>query len=189
MRAQDRSVRIRSRDDISGAIARHDVTQSPLSAAYDTGRRFLPTKTQLLIKFPGPAIYSPWSDARSMPAGILPPCSPDRFCAVDSQVAKYGGVLERRGHTEAGIDLCMLSGTRPTGLLCEMTHDDGTMMRLPACEEFAEKHGLKLINIEQLARSPPHGAHLITDTDLKESLHTDNLQAVARTCVLHTRVH
>jgi len=67
-------------------------------------------------------------------------------------VAKYGGVLERRGHTEAGIDLCMLSGTQPVGLLCEMTHDDGTMMRLPACETFAEKHGLKLINIEQLAR-------------------------------------
>jgi 3,4-dihydroxy 2-butanone 4-phosphate synthase/GTP cyclohydrolase II len=67
-------------------------------------------------------------------------------------VAKYGGVLERRGHTEAGIDLCVLAGTQPTGLLCEMTNDDGTMMRLPACEELAEKLGLKIINIEQLAK-------------------------------------
>lgn len=47
--------------------------------------------------------------------------------------------------------LYRLSGTKPVGILCEMTNDDGTMMRLPACAEFADKHGLHLINIEQMA--------------------------------------
>mmetsp|Transcript_19094 Transcript_19094/g.21274 ORF Transcript_19094/g.21274 Transcript_19094/m.21274 type:complete len:591 (+) Transcript_19094:37-1809(+) len=67
-------------------------------------------------------------------------------------VAREGGVLERRGHTEAALDLCRLSKCRPVGLVCELQHDDGTMMRLPACEDLAKKLKLPIINIEQLAR-------------------------------------
>src|ERR1700733_11018780 len=44
--------------------------------------------------------------------------------------AKAGGVLRRPGHTEAAIDLAVLAGLRPAGVLCEMVNDDGTMMRL-----------------------------------------------------------
>ena len=61
-----------------------------------------------------------------------------------------GGVLARRGHTEAAVDLARLAGLRPAGVLAEVVNDDGTMMRLPALREFADAHGLALISIEQL---------------------------------------
>ncbi len=61
-----------------------------------------------------------------------------------------GGVLRRRGHTEAAVDLARLAGQPPAGVVCEIVNDDGTMMRLPALREFADEHGLALISIEQL---------------------------------------
>ena len=61
-----------------------------------------------------------------------------------------GGVLRRRGHTEAAVDLARLAGLPPAGVVCEIINDDGTMMRLPALREFADSHGLALISIEQL---------------------------------------
>ena len=64
--------------------------------------------------------------------------------------AKAGGVLRRPGHTEAAIDLAMLAGLRPAGVLCEMVNDDGTMMRMPDLEEFAAEHDLALISIAEL---------------------------------------
>jgi 3,4-dihydroxy 2-butanone 4-phosphate synthase/GTP cyclohydrolase II len=64
--------------------------------------------------------------------------------------AKAGGVLRRPGHTEASIDLAVLAGLRPAGVLCEMMNDDGTMMRLPDLEKFAVEHDLALISIADL---------------------------------------
>lgn len=64
--------------------------------------------------------------------------------------AKPGGVLRRPGHTEAAIDLAVLAGLRPAGVLCEMVNDDGTMMRLPDLEKFAVEHDLALISIADL---------------------------------------
>ncbi|GGQ53490.1 bifunctional 3,4-dihydroxy-2-butanone-4-phosphate synthase/GTP cyclohydrolase II [Couchioplanes azureus] len=64
--------------------------------------------------------------------------------------AKPGGVLRRAGHTEAAIDLAVLAGLRPAGVLCEMVNDDGTMMRLPDLEKFAVEHDLALISIADL---------------------------------------
>src|SRR5438105_12678760 len=52
--------------------------------------------------------------------------------------ARKGGVLRRPGHTEAAVDLAELAGLRPVGVLCEMVNDDGTMMRLPDLQKFAE---------------------------------------------------
>lgn len=67
-------------------------------------------------------------------------------------VAKKGGVLERRGHTEGAVDLAKLAGLKPSGVICEILNDDGTMARLPELKVFAWKHGLKLISIEDLAK-------------------------------------
>jgi 3,4-dihydroxy 2-butanone 4-phosphate synthase/GTP cyclohydrolase II len=67
-------------------------------------------------------------------------------------VAKNGGVLRRTGHTEASVDLCRIAGLRPVALMCEIMADDGTMMRLPQLRAFAEKHGLKILAIEDLIR-------------------------------------
>jgi 3,4-dihydroxy 2-butanone 4-phosphate synthase/GTP cyclohydrolase II len=64
--------------------------------------------------------------------------------------AKAGGVLRRPGHTEASIDLAVLAGLRPAGVLCEMVNDDGTMMRLPDLETFAIEHDIALISIADL---------------------------------------
>ena len=65
-------------------------------------------------------------------------------------VAKAGGVLKRAGHTEATIDLARLAGLNPAGVLCEILDHDGTMARVPALYEFAQKHNLKLITIADL---------------------------------------
>ena len=58
--------------------------------------------------------------------------------------AKSGGVLQRAGHTEAAVDLVILAGARPIGVICEIMNDDGTMARLPALMKFAKKHKLKI---------------------------------------------
>ena len=64
--------------------------------------------------------------------------------------AQAGGVLTRGGHTEATIDLMTLAGFKPAGVLCELTNDDGTMARAPECIEFANKHNMALVTIEDL---------------------------------------
>ena len=64
--------------------------------------------------------------------------------------AVEGGVLRRAGHTEAAVDLARLAGLRPSGALCELVNDDGTMMRAPECRRFADEHGLVMISIADL---------------------------------------
>jgi 3,4-dihydroxy 2-butanone 4-phosphate synthase/GTP cyclohydrolase II len=64
--------------------------------------------------------------------------------------AREGGVLARRGHTEAAVDLARLSGLSAAGVLCELAHDDGTMMRLPALQAFGREHRLAILHIEEL---------------------------------------
>lgn len=62
------------------------------------------------------------------------------------------GVLARRGHTEAAVDLCKLAGLKEVGVIGELVkEDDGEMMRLKECQEFGAKHGIKLITVEALA--------------------------------------
>lgn len=64
--------------------------------------------------------------------------------------AKKGGVLRRAGHTEATIDLALLAGMEPAGVLVEIMNDDGTMARLPELMEIARQHDLKIISIKDL---------------------------------------
>ncbi|RUX21043.1 GTP cyclohydrolase II, partial [Mesorhizobium sp. M7A.F.Ca.US.011.01.1.1] len=65
-------------------------------------------------------------------------------------VAKRNGVLERPGHTEASVDLSTLAGLAPSGVICEIANDDGTMSRLPQLIQFAREHGLLLVTIRDL---------------------------------------
>lgn len=64
--------------------------------------------------------------------------------------ARPGGVLERRGHTEATVDLCRLAGLRPVGVIGELVHDDGEMMRLPAVLALGKERDLPVISIADL---------------------------------------
>lgn len=63
-------------------------------------------------------------------------------------IANPGGVLARRGQTEASIDISKMAGLKPTGVICEILNDDGTMARLPELRKFADEHSMKLISIE-----------------------------------------
>ncbi|REE02999.1 3,4-dihydroxy-2-butanone-4-phosphate synthase [Citricoccus nitrophenolicus] len=65
-------------------------------------------------------------------------------------VAAAGGVAERRGHTEAAVELSRLAGRAPVGAIAELVNDDGSMMRLPVLRRFADRHRLPLISIEDL---------------------------------------
>ncbi|MGW5153441.1 bifunctional 3,4-dihydroxy-2-butanone-4-phosphate synthase/GTP cyclohydrolase II [Rhodococcus koreensis] len=63
---------------------------------------------------------------------------------------REGGVLVRRGHTEAAVDLARMAGLAPAGVLVEVVNDDGTMKRAPELREFADTHGLAMISIDSL---------------------------------------
>lgn len=65
-------------------------------------------------------------------------------------MARDGGVLVRAGHTEAAVDISRLAGLNPSGVICEIMNDDGTMARLPDLVKFAQHHGLKIATIADL---------------------------------------
>lgn len=64
--------------------------------------------------------------------------------------AQDGGVLVRAGHTEAAVDLCRLAEIREAAVISELMHDDGTMMRLNALQEFSQRHGIPILRIADL---------------------------------------
>ena len=66
--------------------------------------------------------------------------------------ARAGGVAERRGHTEAAVDLARLAGLAPVAVICEVLHDDGSPARLPYLQLFAQEHRIAMISVEQVAQ-------------------------------------
>ncbi len=67
-------------------------------------------------------------------------------------IAEDGGVFVRRGHTEAAVDLVRLAGLKEAGVICEIMNEDGTMAHGKEIEEFAEKHNIKLVKIEDILK-------------------------------------
>ena len=78
------------------------------------------------------------------PADIIRPGRLQTLRAVD------GGVLARRGHTEAAVDLARLAGLKPAGVICEIMKDDGRMARRPDLERYARRHQLQVLRIADL---------------------------------------
>ncbi|MGE0559923.1 MAG: GTP cyclohydrolase II [Burkholderiales bacterium] len=78
------------------------------------------------------------------PADLIRPGRLQTLRAVD------GGVLARRGHTEAAVDLARLAGLKPAGVICEIMNPDGTMARRPDLEKFSAKHGIRILDIADL---------------------------------------
>jgi len=74
---------------------------------------------------------------------------------------REGGVLVRRGHTEAAVDLARMAGLTPAGVLVEVVNDDGTMKRAPELRAFADEHGLAMISIEDLVRYRRRNENLV----------------------------
>lgn len=79
------------------------------------------------------------------------PCDLARPGHVFPLIAKPGGVLTRRGHTEATVDLARLAGFAPSGVLCELTNPDGTMAKGGEIEAFAAAHDFPVVTVAALA--------------------------------------
>jgi 3,4-dihydroxy 2-butanone 4-phosphate synthase/GTP cyclohydrolase II len=75
--------------------------------------------------------------------------------------AREGGVLVRAGQTEASVDLSRLAGLNPSGVICEIMNDDGTMARVPQLREFCQRHGLKMISVADLIRYRLRNEHCV----------------------------
>ena len=104
--------------------------------------------------------------------------------------AKKGGVLVRPGQTEAVVDLARIGGLYPAGVICEIMNEDGTMARLPQLEEFAARHGLKIITVADLVRYRMQKEVLVrraVETDLPTVYGT--FRAVAFQNMLNEEVH
>ncbi len=80
----------------------------------------------------------------TQPGDLIRPGRLQTLRAVD------GGVLARRGHTEAAVDLARLAGLKPAGVICEIMNADGTMARMPELEKFAAAHGIRILRIADL---------------------------------------
>ena len=78
--------------------------------------------------------------------------------------AREGGVLVRAGHTEAAVDVARLAGLNPSGVICEIMNEDGTMARLPDLVAFAQRHNLKIGTISDLIRYRRRHDHLVNET-------------------------
>jgi 3,4-dihydroxy 2-butanone 4-phosphate synthase/GTP cyclohydrolase II len=78
--------------------------------------------------------------------------------------ARQGGVLVRAGHTEAATDISRLAGLNPSGVICEIMNDDGSMARLPDLMLFAQKHGLKIGTIADLIAYRHRHDNLVHET-------------------------
>ena len=83
-------------------------------------------------------------------------------------MAQSGGVLTRAGHTEAAVDLALLAGLEPAGVLVEILDVDGAMARRPALELFAQQHGLRIGSIEDLIRYRLEAEHTVERVDERE---------------------
>ena len=76
-------------------------------------------------------------------------------------VARHGGTLVRAGHTEAAVDISRLAGLYPSGVICEIMNDDGSMARMPDLVKFAQFHGIKIGTISDLIAYRRKYDHLI----------------------------
>ena len=98
---------------------------------------------------------SAYDRAHTIKMAVDPNSHPDDFARpghVFPLRARPGGVLERRGQTEAAVDLASLAGLQPAGVICEIINDDGTMARLPDLIKFCKKHDLLMVTVADLAR-------------------------------------
>jgi hypothetical protein len=90
-------------------------------------------------------------------------CCRDDAAHFTDFCAPVGGVLERRGQTEAAVDLARLTGLYPAGVICEIINEDGTMARVPDLVRFCKKHNLLMVTVADLARyrlEPEYGESL-----------------------------
>ncbi|HEY7283079.1 MAG TPA: bifunctional 3,4-dihydroxy-2-butanone-4-phosphate synthase/GTP cyclohydrolase II [Actinomycetota bacterium] len=131
--------------------------------------------------------------ARTIKAMVHPDTAPEDLVRpghVFPLRYRPGGVLKRAGHTEAAVDLAVLAGLYPAGVLCEIVNEDGTMARLPNLLGFAREHGLKLISIADLIQFRRRRERLIEQVaDARIPTEHGEYRAVAYESSVDGRVH
>jgi 3,4-dihydroxy 2-butanone 4-phosphate synthase / GTP cyclohydrolase II len=98
---------------------------------------------------------SAWDRAATILVATDPHTKPEDLARpghVYTLRARNGGVLVRAGQTEASVDLARIAGLNPSGVICEIMDEDGTMARIPQLIEFCRVHGLKLVTVASLIR-------------------------------------
>lgn len=88
-------------------------------------------------------------------------------------IAKDGGVLERTGHTEGSIDLCKLAGVYPSGVICEIMNEDGTMARRDDLQKFAKKHNLVVVYVSDLVEYRLRNECLVNEIEKEKTTFLD----------------
>ncbi len=115
---------------------------------------------------------SAYDRAHTIRTAVAPAARPDDLTQpghVFPLMAQPGGVLARAGHTEASLDLALLAGLEPAGVLVEILNEDGTMARRPELEVFARDHGLKIGTVADLIR------HRMSTEQNVEAVHTQTV--------------
>eukprot|EP00911_Craspedida_sp_UC1_P000402 UC1_evm2s304 len=125
-------------------VGQRGVNEDPKGTAYTVSCDFVGSHTGISAA------------ERARTATILAAVKPDpeqisRPGHIFPLVARAGGVLERRGHTEAAVDLCRLAGVEPVGVISELMNDDGSTALLSDCVRFARAHNLLVITVDDLA--------------------------------------
>jgi 3,4-dihydroxy 2-butanone 4-phosphate synthase/GTP cyclohydrolase II len=107
--------------------------------------------------------------ARTVAVAIDPRSGPQEIATpghIFPLRARDGGVLVRAGHTEAAVDIARLAGLNPSGVICEIMNEDGTMARLPDLVAFAQRHGLKIGTISDLIAYRRRHDNLVRETSV-----------------------
>ena len=86
--------------------------------------------------------------------------------------AADNGVLQRRGQTEASVDMSILAGLTPASSICEIMNEDGTMMRLPGIQQFAKEHDIPVISVEDLVQYREAQTNTVSEQLTSEALAT-----------------
>ena len=108
--------------------------------------------------------------ARTVAVAIDPRSGPQEIATpghIFPLRAREGGVLVRAGHTEAAVDIARLAGLNPSGVICEVMNDDGSMARLPDLVAFAQRHGIKIGTISDLIAYRRRHDNLVRETSAR----------------------
>jgi len=151
--------------------ARIEALGLPLMASYNSSRHETAFTTSIEAREGVTTGISAHDRAKTVAVAIDPDCGAADIATpghVFPLRARDGGVLIRAGHTEAAVDISRLAGLNPSGVICEIMNDDGTMARLPDLIAFAQKHGLKIGTISDLIAYRHRHDNLVHESERRE---------------------
>lgn len=144
--------------------------QLPLMAAKNTSRHETAFTVSIEAKEGVTTGISAADRAHTIAVAINPENGPEALATpghIFPLRARDGGVLVRAGHTEAAVDIARLASLNPSGVICEIMNDDGSMARLPDLIPFAQTHGLKIATIADLIAYRRRAEKLVERVDTR----------------------